>query len=164
MAVHKIGIIMNGVTGRMGTNQHLIRSILAIRAQGGLNIGNGDALYPEPVLVERNEAKLKALAENHGLTRYWNNLQECLANGADTIYFDGQTTGQRADAVRAAIAAGKHIYCEKPVATDLATALELSRQARVRGVKNGVVQDKLFLPGIRKLKRLVDSGFFGRIL
>ena len=164
MAVHKIGIIMNGVTGRMGTNQHLIRSILAIRAQGGLNIGNGDALYPEPVLVGRNEAKLKALAENHGLTRYSTNLQECLANGEDTIYFDGQTTGQRADAVRAAIAAGKHIYCEKPVATDLATALELSRQARLRGVKNGVVQDKIFLPGIRKLKRLVDSGFFGRIL
>ena len=164
MAVLKIGIIMNGVTGRMGTNQHLIRSVLAIRAQGGLNIGNGDALYPEPVLVGRNEAKLKALAENHGLTRYSTNLQECLANGEDTIYFDGQTTGQRADAVRAAIAAGKHIYCEKPVATDLATALELSRQARLRGVKNGVVQDKLFLPGIRKLKRLVDSGFFGRIL
>jgi len=164
MAVLKIGIIMNGVTGRMGTNQHLIRSILAIRAQGGLNIGNGDALYPEPVLVGRNEAKLKALAENHGLTRYSTNLQECLANGEDTIYFDGQTTGQRADAVRAAIAAGKHIYCEKPVATDLATALELSRQARLRGVKNGVVQDKIFLPGIRKLKRLVDSGFFGRIL
>src|SRR5262245_18349188 len=164
MAVHKIGIIMNGVTGRMGTNQHLIRSILAIRAQGGLNIGNGDALYPEPVLVGRNEAKLKALAENHGLTRYSTNLQDCLANGEDAIYFDGQTTGQRADAVRAAIAAGKHIYCEKPVATDLATALELSRQARQRGVKNGVVQDKLFLPGIRKLKRLVDSGFFGRIL
>ncbi|MCI0666073.1 MAG: Gfo/Idh/MocA family oxidoreductase [Acidobacteria bacterium] len=164
MAVHKIGIIMNGVTGRMGTNQHLIRSILAIRAQGGVSIGNGDALYPEPVLVGRNEAKLKALAENHGLERYSTNLQECLANGEDAIYFDGQTTGARADAVRAAISAGKHIYCEKPVATDLATALELSRQARLRGVKNGVVQDKLFLPGIRKLKRLVESGFFGRIL
>ena len=155
---------MNGVTGRMGTNQHLIRSILAIRAEGGVSIGNGDTLYPEPVLVGRNEAKLKALAENHGLTRYSTNLQDCLANGEDAIYFDGQTTGQRADAVRAAIAAGKHIYCEKPVATDLATALELSRQARQRGVKHGVVQDKLFLPGIRKLKRLVDSGFFGRIL
>jgi predicted dehydrogenase len=164
MALHKIGIIMNGVTGRMGTNQHLIRSILAIRAQGGMSIGNGDALYPEPILVGRNEAKLKALAENHGLSRYSTNLPECLANGEDTIYFDGQTTGQRAEAVRAAIAAGKHVYCEKPVATDLATALELSRLARQRGVKNGVVQDKLFLPGIRKLKRLVDSGFFGRIL
>jgi predicted dehydrogenase len=155
---------MNGVTGRMGTNQHLIRSILAIRAQGGVSIGNGDSLFPEPILVGRNEAKLKALAENHGLTRYSTNLQECLANGEDTIYFDGQTTGQRADAVRAAIAAGKHIYCEKPVATNVATALELSRLARQRGVKNGVVQDKLFLPGIRKMKRLVESGFFGRIL
>ena len=164
MALHKIGIIMNGVTGRMGTNQHLVRSILAIRAQGGLNIGDGDALYPEPILVGRNEAKLKALAEAHGLTRYSTDLSRCLANAEDTIYFDAQTTGRRADAVRAAIAAGKHLYCEKPIATDVATSLELARLARQRGVKNGVVQDKLFLPGIRKLKRLIDAGFFGRIL
>jgi len=164
MALHKIGIIMNGVTGRMGTNQHLVRSILAIRAQGGLNIGGGDALYPEPILVGRNEAKLKALAEAHGLTRYSTDLSRCLANAEDTIYFDAQTTGRRADAVRAAIASGKHLYCEKPIATDVATSLELARLARQRGVKNGVVQDKLFLPGIRKLKRLIDAGFFGRIL
>lgn len=164
MALHKIGVIMNGVTGRMGMNQHLIRSILAIRAQGGVNIGNGDALYPDPILVGRNEVKLKALAEANGLNRYSTDLNQCLANPEDTIYFDAQTTGRRADAVKAAIAAGKHVYCEKPVATDVSTALELARLARKRGVKNGVVQDKLFLPGIRKLKRLIQSGFFGRIL
>jgi predicted dehydrogenase len=164
VAVHRVGIIMNGVTGRMGTNQHLVRSIVALRAQGGLDLGNGDALYPEPILLGRNDDKLKALARAHGLTRTSTDLGRCLASAEDTIYFDAQTTGRRADAVRAAIAAGKHIYCEKPVASDVATALELARLARRRGVKNGVVQDKLFLPGIRKLKRLVDSGFFGRIL
>jgi predicted dehydrogenase len=164
MALHKIGIIMNGVTGRMGTNQHLIRSIVAIRAQGGVSVGSGDAIYPEPILVGRNEGKLRALAESNGLTRYSTDLNQCLADGKASIYFDAQTTGQRADAVSAAIAAGKHIYCEKPVSTNLASALELYRLARERGIKNGVVQDKLFLPGIRKLKRLVDSGFFGRIL
>src|SRR6476619_6580070 len=155
---------MNGVTGRMGTNQHLVRSIVALRTQGGLDLGNGDALYPEPILVGRNEDKLKALARAHGLTRTSTDLGRCLASAEDTIYFDAQTTGRRAEAVRAAIAAGKHVYCEKPIASDLASSLELARLARRRGVKNGVVQDKLFLPGIRKLKRLVDSGFFGRIL
>src|SRR6266545_1085498 len=155
---------MNGVTGRMGTNQHLVRSIVALRAQGGLDLGNGDALYPEPILVGRNEAKLKALAGAHGLTRTSTDLGRCLASAEDTIYFDAQTTGRRAEAVRAAIAAGKHVYCEKPIAADLATAMDLARLARRRGIKNGVVQDKLFLPGIRKLKRLVEGGFFGRIL
>jgi predicted dehydrogenase len=164
VAVQRVGIIMNGVTGRMGTNQHLVRSIVAIRAQGGLDLGNGDALYPEPILVGRNEDKLKALARAHGLTRTSTDLARCLASAEDTIYFDAQTTGRRAEAARAAIAAGKHIYCEKPVTGDLASSLELARLARRRGVKNGVVQDKLFLPGVRKLKRLVDSGFFGRIL
>src|ERR1043166_6737627 len=155
---------MNGVTGRMGTNQHLVRSILALRTQGGLDLGNGDALYPEPILVGRNEGKLKALAHAHGLTRYSTDLARCLANAEDTIYFDAQTTGRRADAVRAAIAAGKHVYCEKPIATDVAGALDLARLAREGGVKNGVVQGAPFGRGIRKLKLLVDSGFFGRIL
>src|SRR5690349_1441597 len=167
MAVQRVGIIMNGVTGRMGTNQHLVRSIVALRAQGGLDLGNGDALFPDPILVGRNEDKLKALARAHGLERTSTDLGRCLGgpdSANDTIYFDAQTTGRRAEAVRAAIAAGKHVYCEKPIASDLATSLELARLARRRGVKNGVVQDKLFLPGIRKLKRLVASGFFGRIL
>src|SRR5215211_1458359 len=164
MAQQRIGIIMNGVTGRMGTNQHLIRSIIGIRKQGGVALANGDTLYPDPVLVGRSEAKLRKLAQAHGIERWSTDLAQCLANPDDTIYFDAQTTTMRADGVRKAIAAGKHVYCEKPIAADLATALELARLANAAGVKHGVVQDKLFLPGLLKLKRLIDSGFFGRIL
>jgi predicted dehydrogenase len=160
----RIGIIMNGVTGRMGTNQHLIRSIVAIRQQGGVALPNGDRLFPDPILVGRNEAKLEQLCKAHGIERFSTSLEQCLKNEADTIYFDAQTTGRRFESVKAAIAAGKHLYCEKPVAANLHDTLELARLARARGVKNGVVQDKLFLPGIRKLKRLIDAGFFGRIL
>ncbi len=164
MADQRIGIIMNGVTGRMGTNQHLIRSIVAIRDAGGVALPNGDRLIPDPLLLGRNQRKLEQLARAHGVERWSTDLAACLRNPDDTIYFDAQTTGRRADAVRAAVAAGKHIYCEKPIASDAGTALELARLARDAGVKNGVVQDKLFLPGLRKLKRLIDSGFFGRIL
>jgi predicted dehydrogenase len=164
MGQKRIGIIMNGVTGRMGTNQHLIRSICAIRNQGGILLPDGDYLYPDPILIGRNEKKLEALAKAHGVERYSTDLESTLANKDDVIYFDAQTTGRRFSAVKAAIEAGKHIYCEKPVAVDTAEALELARLAKVAGVKNGVVQDKLFLPGLLKLKRLVDSGFFGRIL
>ena len=155
---------MNGVTGRMGTNQHLIRSICAIRNQGGILLPNGDYLYPDPILIGRNEKKLEFLAKAHGVERYSTNLEVALQNKADAIYFDTQTTGRRFSAVKSAIEAGKHIYCEKPVAVDTTEALELARLAQEAGVKNGVVQDKLFLPGLLKLKRLVDSGFFGRIL
>jgi predicted dehydrogenase len=164
MAEHTIGIIMNGVTGRMGTNQHLLRSIVAIRAQGGVVLPNGDRLMPNPILVGRNEDKLARLARVHGIERWSTRLDECLANPDDTIYFDAQTTTRRVADVRAAIDAGKHVYCEKPTATNLEDSLELARRARAAGVKNGVVQDKLFLPGLLKLKRLIDSGFFGRIL
>ncbi|MBC8074557.1 MAG: Gfo/Idh/MocA family oxidoreductase, partial [Chloroflexales bacterium] len=164
MTQRTIGIIMNGVTGRMGMNQHLIRSIVAIRKQGGVVLANGDTLYPEPMLVGRNGGKLEALARAHGIERWSTDLARCLANPDDTIYFDAQTTGQRAESVRRAIAAGKHVYCEKPVATSVSDALDLARLADAAGVKHGVVQDKLFLPGLLKLKRLVDSGFFGRIL
>ena len=159
-----IGIIMNGVTGRMGMNQHLIRSVVAIRQQGGVPLANGDVLYPNPVLVGRNKAKLRRLAEAHGIERYSTDLERCLQNPEDTIYFDAQVTSRRAADVRAAIAHGKHVYCEKPLAADLREAMELAHLAREAKVKNGIVQDKLFLPGIRKLKRLVESGFFGRIL
>ncbi len=164
MAQQTIGIIMNGVTGRMGTNQHLVRSIVAIRNQGGVALANGDTLYPDPVLLGRNESRLRALAQAHGIERWSTNLARCLSNAGDTIYFDSQTTTMRAASVRQAIAAGKHIYCEKPIAEDLTTALELARLAHAAGVKHGVVQDKLFLPGLLKLKRLIDGGFFGRIL
>jgi predicted dehydrogenase len=164
MATQTVGVIMNGVTGRMGTNQHLVRSILAIRDGGGVPLPNGDTLVPDPILVGRNESKLRALAQAHGVERWSTELDRCLANPDDTIYFDAQTTSRRAPSVRAAIDAGKHVYCEKPIASDLDTALDLVRYAQKAGVKNGVVQDKLWLPGLRKLKRLVDSGFFGQIL
>jgi predicted dehydrogenase len=159
-----IGIVMNGVTGRMGTNQHLVRSILAIRRQGGLRLKNGDRLMPEPVLVGRNLDKLRALAEAHGLHRFTTNLDEALADPANRIYFDAQTTDRRAEGVRKAVAARKSIYCEKPTAVDTATAVALYRECQAAGLKNGVVQDKLWLPGLRKLKGLIDSGFLGRIL
>ena len=160
----RLGVVMNGVTGRMGANQHLLRSILAIREQGGIQTPDGGVIWPDPILVGRNPEKLRALAGRHRLERWTTNLDEALANPEDTVYFDALTTQLRPSNVRAAIAAGKHVYCEKPIAEDLATALDLARAARAGGVKNGVVQDKLWLPGLLKLKRLVDDGFFGRLL
>ncbi|MEU5878870.1 Gfo/Idh/MocA family oxidoreductase [Spirillospora sp. NPDC047279] len=159
-----VGIVMNGVTGRMGLRQHLIRSILAIRDEGGLPLTDGTVLWPEPILVGRTEHKLRAVAEKHGLGEWTTDLAEALARPGVEIYFDTQITGARSPAIRAAIAAGKHVYTEKPLAEDLSGALELARLAGEAGIKHGVVQDKLFLPGLRKLKRLVDGGFFGRIL
>ena len=164
MAIRNIGVIMNGVTGRMGSNQHLIRSIMAIRRQGGVLLPNGDALMPDPILVGRNENKLRALAQAYGIERWSTDFAACLADPRDEIYFDAQATALRPDSLRAAIQAKKHIYCEKPTAPDVATALELAQLAHRAGVKNGVVQDKLFLPGLRKLQRVIESGFFGRIL
>ncbi|SFV03228.1 Gfo/Idh/MocA family protein [Alicyclobacillus macrosporangiidus] len=159
-----IGIIMNGVTGRMGTRQHLERSIVAIRDQGGVPLPDGDVLMPDPILVGRNPSKLRALAERYGIERWSTDLYACLRDPYNEIYFDAQTTQLRAQAVRAAIEAGKHIYCEKPTGTSLDEALNLARMAQRRGLKHGVVQDKLFLPGLLQLKKLVDTGFFGRIL
>jgi len=161
---HNIGIIMNGVTGRMGTNQHLMRSIVAIIQQGGLKIGETDVIMPDPILVGRNPAKLERLAAMSGVTRWTTDLDKALTDTHDVIYFDAQTTDRRVEAVKKAIAAGKHVYCEKPTATTAAEALELYKLAKAAGVKNGVVQDKLWLPGLLKLKLLRDSGFFGRIL
>ena len=164
MAEKRIGIIMNGVTGRMGLNQHLVRSIVAIREQGGLLLHDGSRLMPDPILVGRSERKLSEIAKAHGISRWTTDLDKALADPEDTIYFDAQLTSVRAPAVEKAITHGKHIYCEKPLAGESAVALNLARKARAAGVKVGVVQDKLFLPGLRKLRRLVDSGFFGRIL
>jgi predicted dehydrogenase len=164
MSERRIGIIMNGVTGRMGLNQHLLRSILAIRQQGGVTLADGSLLVPDPILVGRNAAKLEQIAREHNIPHWTTDLRAALANPDDAIYFDAQLTTLRAPSVELAIAAGKHVYCEKPLADDLRTALRLASDARTAGVKHGVVQDKLFLPGLRKLKRLVDSGFFGRIL
>jgi predicted dehydrogenase len=156
-----IRIAMNGVTGRMGTNQHLVRSILAIRLQGGIPVGPGEHLWSEPVLVGRDERKLDALAEPRELA-YTTDLDGALADC--DVYFDAQVTSRREAAVRAAIAAGRHVYCEKPLTEDLESALELARIAEAAGIKHGVVQDKLFLPGIRTLKLVLDSGALGRIL
>ncbi len=155
---------MNGVTGRMGYRQHLLRSILALREQGGLDAGGGTVIWPEPVLVGRAEHKLAALAGRHGLTEWTTDLDAVLADDSIDIYFDAQVTAAREEAVKKAIAAGKHLYVEKPTATGLAGALELARLAREAGIKHGVVQDKIFLPGLLKLKRLVEGGFFGRVL
>jgi predicted dehydrogenase len=164
MKKHKVGIIMNGVTGRMGTNQHYIRSILAIRKQGGLKINDGEVIWPEPVLIGRSEAKLAQLAAMDEGVRWTTDLDSELANPANLIYFDSQTTGRRAAAVKKAIALGKHVYCEKPTAVTSADALDLYHTATKAGVKNGVVQDKLWLGGMRKIQRLKEQGFFGKIL
>ena len=164
MTTHTLGIIMNGVTGRMGTNQHYIRSILAIRKQGGVKIGEGETIMPAPILVGRNEAKLAQLAALGEGIKTTTDLDAALADSANVIYFDAQTTGRRFEAVAKAIAAGKHIYCEKPTAVSTAQAYELYQIAKKAGVKHGVVQDKLWLPGLVKLKMLMDQGFFGEIL
>ena len=164
MAQHRLGLIMNGVTGRMGMNQHLIRSIVEIRAQGGVTLKNGDRVMPDPILVGRNAEKLAALAKAHSLTRFTTDLEGALKNPEDTLFFDAATTQLRAQLLRTAMAAGKHVYCEKPVADNLADALDLVRAAKKAGIKHGVVQDKLFLPGLLKLRMLIESGFFGRLL
>lgn len=154
---------MNGVTGRMGHRQHLVRSLLALREQGGLPLDDGTVIWPEPVLVGRSAPRVRALAERHGLA--WSpDLDTVLADDTVEIYFDAQVTAAREPAVQKAIAAGKHLYVEKPVAAGLVQALDLARRAQDAGVKHGVVQDKLFLPGLRKLRRLLDGGFFGRVL
>jgi predicted dehydrogenase len=164
MTRRPIGIVLNGVTGRMGYRQHLVRSLLAVREQGGLALADGTRLWPEPILVGRREAALRDVAERHGLTRWTTDLDAALAEPDAEVYFDAQVTPARAPALRRAIAAGKHVYTEKPVAESVEEALELAALAQGAGVRHGVVQDKLFLPGLLKLRRLVESGFFGRIL
>ena len=164
MSERRVGIIMNGVTGRMGTNQHLVRSILEIRRQGGVALADGTRLLPDPLLVGRNAAKLEALAKAHGVERWSTDLDRALTDKQDTVFFDAASTQLRPTLLKRAIAAGKHIYCEKPVATTLAEAMSLYRAAKKARIRHGVVQDKLWLPGLLKLKKLRDAGFFGRIL
>ncbi len=164
MSESTIGIIMNGVSGRMGYRQHLLRSILAIREQGGVLRADGSRVQVEPILVGRSEAKLAELAAKHGIEHYTTDLDAALADDRWQIYADFLVTKARASAIKKAIAAGKAIYTEKPTAESFEEALGLARLAQDAGVKNGVVHDKLYLPGFRKLKRLIDSGFFGRIL
>ena len=159
-----INVALNGVTGRMGYRQHLVRSLLAIREQGGVQLTDGTALYPEPILVGRREDRLRAIAEEHGLDRWSVSLDEVLSDPSLDVYFDTQVTSAREDALAKAIAAGKYVYTEKPTASSLEGAVRLAQAAREAGVTNGVVQDKLFLPGMIKLRRLVRDGFFGRVL
>ena len=157
-------IALNGVTGRMGHRQHLVRSILALRDQGGLPLTDGSTVRIEPVLVGRNAEKLSDLAQRHGIAEWTTDVDAVLRDRTVDIYFDAQVTSRRAAAVRAAIAAGKHVYMEKPTAETLSEAVELARLGASSGLTIGVVHDKLYLPGLVKLRRLVDAGFFGRIL
>jgi predicted dehydrogenase len=164
MAERRIGLIMHGVTGRMGMNQHLVRSIVAIRGDGGVPLRNGDRLMPDPIIIGRNREKLEILAKRYGLERFGTDLDAALADPRNEIFFDAATTQMRASLLRKAITAGKAVYCEKPTADNLADALEVARLAKQAGVKNGAVQDKLFLPGLMKLRMAIASGFFGRLL
>ncbi|GAA4156190.1 Gfo/Idh/MocA family oxidoreductase [Actinomadura keratinilytica] len=164
MTVRTLGVVMNGVTGRMGYRQHLLRSVLAINEAGGVPLAGGGRVRLRPILAGRNAGKLRALADRHGIADWTTDLDAALADPETEIYFDAQVTSARVGAVTRAIEAGKHVYAEKPTAESLEDAITLAKAARAAGVKNGVVQDKLFLPGLRKLKRLVDGGFFGRIL
>lgn len=164
MAEIRLGIVMHGVTGRMGKNQHLIRSIMAIREQGGVRLSNGDRVVVDPILVGRNSDKIEKLAREHKVDRWTTDIDAVLANPDDAVFFDAGTTRLRAGLLEKAMAAGKHVYCEKPITETLERALELVRYAREKSVKSGVVHDKLFLPGLMKLKTLRDNGFFGRIL
>jgi len=164
MTTHSVGIIMNGVTGRMGTNQHLVRSILAIRDQGGVRTADGDRILPEPILVGRNADKLAALSKLHGNLPWSTDLDKLMDDPTFPVYFDAQTTQARYASVKQAIAAEKHLYLEKPCAENVQQAMELYHLAESAGLKHGVVQDKLWLPGFVKLKHLIDTGYFGRIL
>jgi predicted dehydrogenase len=164
MATQRLGIIMHGVTGRMGMNQHLIRSIVAIRNQGGVTLSNGDKVMPDPILIGRNADKIEALARAHKIERWGTDLDKALANKDDTVFFDAGTTQMRPTLLAKALRAGKHVYCEKPIATTLAEAMDIAQTAQKSGLKHGAVQDKLFLPGLRKLDMLRRAGFFGRML
>lgn len=170
LATQTVSIVMNGVTGRMGTNQHLVRSVCAIIAQGGVRAADGTTIVPRPILTGRNEGKLRALAEEHGGAtigepfEWTTDVAGAVAREDVGIVFDASSTQLRGRFVEMAAAAGKAVYCEKPTALTLDEALRLERVCEEAGIKHGVVQDKLFLPGIMKLARLRDEGFFGRIL
>ena len=164
MAIRTLRIAMDGATGRLGTNQHLMRSVLAIRNEGGLALKNGDRLVPEPVLLGRNPDKLSALAAAHGGLSWSADTAATLADPTIEIYFDSAATGGRLERALRAVAAGKHIYLEKPIANSSAEAIKIVRAAQTAGVKAAAVQDKIYLPGFHKLRKVRDSGFFGRIL
>ena len=164
MAQIRLGMILHGVTGRMGYNQHLVRSLCAIRDQGGVKLANGDLVMPDMHIVGRNADKIAEIAHKHGVTRHSTDLDAALANPDDTLFFDAGSTQMRSDLLTRAIAAGKDIYCEKPISESVDAVIKLAQLAREKGIRSGVVQDKLYLPGLRKIRMLRDAGFFGRIL
>ena len=164
MTLKRLGLVMHGVTGRMGLNQHLVRSIVAIRKEGGVTLSDGSRVMPDPILIGRDAAKIEALARAHGIARFGTNLDAALENREDAVFFDAGTTQMRPMLLAKALSAGKHVYCEKPIATNLREAVEIAKLAQSSGLKHGAVQDKLFLPGLRKLDLLRRAGFFGRML
>jgi predicted dehydrogenase len=163
MAERRLGIVFNGATGELAGRQHL-PALLALRREGGLLLSNGDRVIPDPILVGRSAERLERVSRETGLERWTTDLDAALASPGDTLFFDAAASGPRFSTVQRAIAAGKHIYCEKPIAGDLEQALALVAAAKKAGVKNGTVQDKLFLPGFAALQNIRRSGFFGRIL
>ena len=149
MSTKNIQIIVEGATGRLGNNKHL-RALLNIRKEGGLLLKNGDRLMPEPVLLARNADKLQALAGQHNIA--WSTDREAfLADKTNEIYFDASVTAGRYERAASALRAGKHVYLEKPIAETLEQALDLASLAEKLKLKNGTVQDKLFLPSLLKL-------------
>src|SRR6476660_493069 len=153
MAIRNIRIAMEGVTGRLGTNQHLVRSLLAIRQEGGLSLKNGARLMPEPVLLGRNPDKLAALAAPHGGLSWSDDVPATLADPTIDIYFDVAATGGRLERALRAIAAGKRLYRQKPVATSSAESMQFVRASKAKGVSAAAVQDKVDAPGFHKLRK-----------
>ena len=162
MAIKEIGIIVNGATGRIASTQHLANALLPIRAEGGLAIGD-DRIMPRLLLAGRDENRLAALAQGNGIDRWTTNLGTALADPRYSVFFDAAATVQRVLTLTKAIAAGKHIYSEKPVALSVSEGMSLLAAARARNVKHGAVEDKIFLPGLQKLDRLAGQKFFGRV-
>jgi predicted dehydrogenase len=162
LAVKDIGIIVNGATGRIASTQHLTNALVPIRAEGGLAVG-GDRLMPRLLLCGRDEKRLAALARENGIDRWTTDLDAALSDPAYSIFFDAAATVQRMPTLTKAVAAGKHIYSEKPVALSVSDGLALLAAVRARNLKHGAVEDKVFLPGLQKLGQLAKQKFFGRV-
>ncbi len=164
MSERRIGIVMNGITGRMGRNQHLTMAIGGIRKDGGLLLKDGTRLMPDPILLGRDAERVQAVAKAAGIEKWSTDLDAALSDTNYPIYFDGVSTKARPGNLHKAIAAGKHIYTEKPTAESFADARGLYDAAKAKGIKHGVVADKLWAPGLAKLRQLVKTGFFGKVL
>lgn len=162
MTVKEVGIIIHGATGRIGATQHLANALVPIRTEGGVISGTG-RIMPRLLLVGRNAARLDGIARHHGIAEWTTDMDAALAERDFSIFFDAAATRQRVPTLTRAIAAGKHIYSEKPVAPTVAEGLALLRAATARGLKTGAVEDKIYLPGLQKLRALATDGFFGRV-